>query len=139
MTPTRSQIETAGLVLAKIATADLWAAKPDAAMAITWAECFAVHDLQRGDLIDGVVELFADTTRKRGDRVLPADVIGQARRLRKSRMEREKATGEVDRAALSASRQAIADCLMCDPNGFIDTDDGMVARCSHGRQIGGSL
>ena len=136
MTPTRSQVETAGLVLGTIATADLWAAKPDKAMAYTWAECFAVHDLQRGDLFNAVVELFADTTRKRTDRILPADIIAHARRLRQARMEREKATGEVDRATLSAARQAIADCALCDPNGYIDAGDADT-RCSHGRQLGG--
>lgn len=137
MTPTRHDIETAGLVLAKIATADQWAAKPDAAMAVTWAECFQVHGLQRTDLLAAVVELFADTTRNRADRILPADVIRHARRLRTARMEREKATGQIDRGALSPGRQAILDCPQCDELGWIDADGG-VMRCQHRDQIGGA-
>lgn len=138
MTPTRSEIETAGLVLAKIATADQWAAKPDAAMAITWAECFAVHGLQRPDLMQAVVELYADTTRDKANRTLPADVIRHARRIRQARMEREKATGQIERAALSPDRQAILDCPLCDELGWIDAGDGAVVRCDHSRQIGGA-
>lgn len=137
-TPSRTEIETAGLVLAKIATADQWAAKPDAAMAVTWAECFAVHGLGRRDLLEAVIALYADDTRDKANRTLPADVIRHARRIRKARTDREKGTGDIDRAALTAARQAIADCPMCDPNGFIETEDGPVVRCSHGRQIGGA-
>ena len=137
MSPTRTEIETAGLVLGKIATADQWAAKPDAAMAVTWAECFAVHALQRQDLMAAVVALYADTTRDRTNRTLPADVIGHARRIRQARMEAEKGRGEVERAALSPARQAILDCRVCDANGWVESDAGLV-RCRHDRQIGGA-
>lgn len=128
--PTRTEIETASLVLAKIATADQWAAKPDAAMAVTWAECFAVHDLQSADLLPAVVRLYADDRRDKSNRTLPADVIAWARKLRQERMEREKATGEIDKAALAAERQDIADCDECDPNGWLDVGDG-VGKCTH--------
>lgn len=134
--PTTEEIQTASLVLAKIATADQWAAKPDAAMAATWAECFAVHDLQRVDLVPAVVRLYADDKRDKSNRTLPADVITWARKLRQERMEREKASGEVDKAALAAARRSIADCGMCDPNGWIESAGGALAKCTHGKQIG---
>lgn len=137
-TPTREEVQAAGLVLGKIATADQWAAKPDAAMAVTWAECFAVHGLQRADLIAGVVALYADDTRDKANRTLPADVIRYARKIRRDRMEREKITGDVDRAALAPGRRAIADCPLCDPSGWIERADGTLARCSHAQQVGGA-
>ena len=87
--PTRTQLDDALLVLGKIATADQWAAKPDVAMAATWAECFAVYGLQREDLIAAVVTMYADDTRDKSNRTLPADVIRHARRLRRDRSERE--------------------------------------------------
>lgn len=133
--PTRDEVETALLVLGKIATADQWGAKPDAAMAVTWAECFAVHDLQRADLLPAVVRLYADDKRDKANRTLPADVIVWARKLRQERMEREKASGELDKAALAAKRRSIADCPLCDPNGWLDTGAGL-AKCSHDRQVG---
>ena len=58
-------------------------------MAVTWAECFAVHDLGREDLLPAVVALYADDTRDKSNRTLPADVIRHARRLRRDRSERE--------------------------------------------------
>lgn len=135
MTPTRTQIETAGLVLAKIATADQWAAKPDTAMAITWAECFNVHNLQRPDLLAAVIALYADTTRDKTNRTLPADVIRHARRIRQARMETEKSTGHIERAALSPERRAIHDCPTCDPNGWIPYAAAGVTRCHHNQAI----
>ena len=106
-TPTREEVQTAGLVLGKIATADQWAAKPDAAMAVTWAECFAVHNLGRRDLLDGVVALYADDTRDKTNRTLPADVIRHARRLRRERSEREAAARAIAPGSpASAERRA---------------------------------
>ncbi|MGC5249639.1 hypothetical protein ACPXB3_22275 [Gordonia sp. DT219] len=134
--PTRPEIETASLVLAKIATADQWAAKPDAAMAVTWAECFAVHDLQRADLLPAVVRLYADDKRDKANRTLPADVIVWARKLRQERMEREKASGEIDKAALAASRREIAECPVCDPNGWVESAGGALVKCRHSKQVG---
>lgn len=136
--PTRDEVETATLVLGKIATADQWAAKPDTAMAVTWAECFAVHDLQRVDLLPAVVRMYADEKRDRTGRTLPADVIAWARKLRQERTEREKASGGQDRAALAAARRNIVDCPTCDPNGWIESADGTLARCRHDRQIDGA-
>ncbi|GAA1891716.1 hypothetical protein [Williamsia serinedens] len=135
-TPTRAEIETASLVLAKIATADQWAAKPDAAMAITWAECFAVHGLQRDDLLAGVVRLYADDKRDRSGRTLPADVIAQARKLRQDRQEREKARleGLPSVRELSPERRAILACDRCDPNGWLDIAETAV-KCTHGREL----
>lgn len=138
MTPTRTEIETAGIVLGKIATADQWGAKPDAAMAVTWAECFAVYDLQRPDLLEGVVRLYADDTRDKANRTLPSDVIRYARKLRQQRMEREKAIGSVDREALSAARREISECPICDPNGWVEDGEGRMERCPHLRGIGGA-
>lgn len=135
MTPTRNDIETASLVLAKIATADQWAAKPDAAMAVTWAECFAIHGLQRADLLPAVVRLYADDKRDKSNRTLPADVIAWARKLRQERMEREKASGEIDRAALAQARRDVADCPVCDPNGWIESPTGALTKCGHPRQV----
>lgn len=136
-TPTSTEIKTAMLVLGKIATADQWGAKPDAAMAVTWAECFAVYGLQLPDLLEGVVRLYADDTRDKSNRTLPSDVIRYARKIRQQRMESEKATGQIERAALSPERQAILDCPLCDANGWIETDAGTLARCPHNQQIGG--
>lgn len=135
---TRADVETALLVLGKIATADQWGAKPDAAMAVTWAECFAVYGLGRQDLLDGVIRLYADDTRDKVNRTLPSDVIRYARRLRQQRMEREKASGELDRAALTARRQEIADCEYCDDNGWREVGDGPVVRCTHARLLSGA-
>lgn len=132
---TRTDIENASLVLAKIATADQWAAKPDTAMAVTWAECFAVHNLQRDDLLAAVIALYADHTRDKSQRTLPSDVIRYGRRIRADRTEREKVQGAIDKTRLDASRRLIADCPICDPNGFIDTPDGKVTRCHHDRQV----
>lgn len=133
--PARSEIETASLVLAKIATADQWAAKPDAAMAVTWAECFAVHDLQRADLLPAVVRLYADDKRDHSNRTLPSDVIHWARKLRQERMEHEKASEVIDVAALSPARRDAIECTACDPNGWIETADGALQRCTHSRQV----
>lgn len=129
-----ADVRTAGMVLAKIAAIDMWAAKPDAAMALAWAECFAVHDLQAPDLLAGVTALYADDTRDKKNRTLPADVIGHARRIRRNRVEQEKITGALDCRTLSPERAAIAACDLCDPNGYIDTGTA-VARCNHNRQI----
>ena len=76
--------------------------------------------------------------RDKSNRTLPADVIVWARKLRQERMEREKASGEIERAALTAARRDIAECVLCDPNGWIESAGGALAKCSHGRQIGGA-
>lgn len=132
---TRTDIENASLVLAKIATADQWAAKPDTAMAITWAECFAVHQLGRDDLLTAVIALYSDDTRDKANRTLPADVIRYARKIRGDRTEREKVQGAIDKTKLDAKRRAIAECALCDPNGWIDTAGGAVVRCMHLEQV----
>lgn len=133
-TPSRTEVETALLVLGKIAAVDQWAAKPDAAMAVAWAECFAVYGLGRKDLLDAVTRMYADDKRDKANRTIPADVIAWARKLRDRRAEAEKASGAVDREALTARRRAIEDCRMCDPSGWIETSAGLT-RCGHGRQI----
>lgn len=133
--PTKAEIETAAIILGKIATADQWAAKPDAAMAITWAECFKVHALQRPDLLEAVIRYFADDTRDKTNRTLPSDIIRPARELRRQRAEVEKNAGQTDIRKLDPARKAIEACTDCDPNGFIDIGE-QVARCDHRRQIG---
>lgn len=134
-TPTQTEIETAAIILGKIATADQWAAKPDAAMAITWAECFKVHNLQRPDLLEAVIRYFADDSRDKTNRTLPSDIIKPARELRRQRGEREKTAGQSDVRKLDPARQAIAACNLCDPNGFIDIGEA-VAHCDHRKQVG---
>lgn len=131
---TTTEIKNALIVLGKIATADQWAAKPDPAMAVTWAECFAVHDLGLPDLMAAVIALYADETRDKANRTLPADVIRYARPIRRQRAEREKITGTIDREALSERRRAIDACTLCDPNGWIDTPD-CLTRCNHQQQL----
>lgn len=133
--PTRTEIETAVLVLGKIATADQWAAKPDPAMAITWAECFAIHKLGRQDLMAAVIAMYADDTRDKANRTLPADVIRYARPIRRERTEREKVPGTaIDHTAADERRRTIDACPLCDPNGWIETPDGLT-KCDHRKQI----
>ena len=132
--PTKHDVQTAALVLGKIATLDQWAAKPDAAMAVSWAECFKVHDLSRTDLLAAVTAMYADDTRDKANRTLPADVIRYARPIRRQRTEREKATGELDRTAASERRRAIDECQACDPSGWIESPNGLV-RCTHSPQL----
>ena len=136
--PTRTQLDDALLVLGKIATADQWAAKPDVAMAATWAECFAVYGLQREDLIAAVVTMYADDTRDKSNRTLPADVIRYARRIRRDRAERQKApSAAVDQTQHDERRRRITDCGACDQNGWRELGDGTVDRCAHPQQLTG--
>lgn len=74
-------------------------------MAVTWAECFAVHNLQRDDLLAAVIALYADHTRDKSQRTLPLNVIRYARRIRADRTEREKVQGAIDKNRIDASRR----------------------------------
>lgn len=133
--PTQTEIETAAIILGKIATADQWAAKPDTAMAITWAECFKVHNLQRPDLLEAVIRYFADDSRDKTNRTLPSDIIKPARELRRQRGEAEKTAGHKDVRKLDPARQAIELCDYCDPNGWIEIN-GYAHRCDHRKMLG---
>lgn len=99
--PTPEQISDAAAVLAKVKAHDPSAPNPDAAVALAWAEAFAVHGLKRDDLLAGVRVLYSDTERQR-DRVLAVDVIKRARQIRRERAERD------DQAA-RARRESIID------------------------------
>ena len=130
-TPNATQIADAAKVLAKVKAHDPGASNPDRAVALAWAEAFAVHGLELRDLLDGVRDLFADDKRPR-DRVLAADVIRKARAVRADRAERERVAGTPEQ--LSAKRAAIEACTLCDPNGWADGLSG-VYRCQHPKAL----
>lgn len=129
--PTPDDVRATARTLAWIRSYDAGFPRADEAMVLAWARAFARHQLAPQDLEAGVDALFADDTRPR-DRVLPADVIRQARKHRADRAEREKATGTEH--ALTTARQATIDCPMCDPNGWIETDTGL-RRCGHNPRL----
>lgn len=119
-------------------TAPRWHDDPDAAKvtADIWADMFNRHKLNKRDLLDAVVRRAADNPLTAPE---PGEIIAVARGVRRERGEREKApSAVVDQSALDERRLAIEACGMCDPNGWIETDDGSLMRCGHGRQIGGA-
>lgn len=134
MNPTPDEVRATSRTLAWIRSYDANFPRADEAMTLAWSRAFAHHGLTWPDLETGVDRFFADANRPR-DRVLPADIIRTAREARRQRAEREKITGDIDRAALTPARQAILDCTDCDPNGFIEGPDGRLHRCQHNRKL----
>lgn len=117
-------------------TAPRWHDDHDAARATAdiWAKMFNRHTLTKPDLLDAVVRRAADNPITAPE---PGEIIAVARAVRRERSEREKAPSmQIDRDAADERRQAIEACRLCDPNGWIDTDDGRLTRCDHNRQIG---
>lgn len=133
-TLTPDQIRDTSEALAWIRSHDPTFPIADDPMILAWAGAFAHYDLSKTDLFDGVNAHFRDIMRPR-DRVLPADIIRPAREARRQRAEHERASGTTNLEALSPRARAIADCERCDPNGWIETRDGRLRRCTHHREL----
>ena len=117
-------------------TAPRWHDDTDAARATAdiWAQMFNRHKLTKTDLHQAVITRASDNPITAPE---PGELIAVARAIRRDRGEREKApSATTDRTQLEAKRQQIEDCPTCDPNGFIETADGPLARCTHNPQIG---
>ncbi|MDH6283133.1 hypothetical protein [Prescottella agglutinans] len=92
----------AAQVLALCASKDPWFPKPDNEsgdnpLIYGWAEQFAKHKLDRGDLLEGV--RLAYDAHGSGFKPLPADIVGYARKVRRERSEFEGPEARATREA----------------------------------------
>ncbi|MGY1945311.1 hypothetical protein [Nocardia asiatica] len=85
----------AAQVLAKCACYDPVFSKPDAALAVGWAEAFSRYQLDLPDLLAAVTAHYCESS----ERAMPASLIRLAREIRRVRGEREKADQEHHAAA----------------------------------------
>ncbi|MGW4325421.1 hypothetical protein ACWEKR_05965 [Nocardia sp. NPDC004573] len=85
----------AAKVLAKCACYDPMFSKPDAALAVGWAEAFSRYDLPLSDLLEAVTAHYCESS----ERAMPASLIRLAREIRRVRGEREKGDQEHHAAA----------------------------------------
>lgn len=115
-------------------TAPRWHDDLDAARATAdiWAQMFNRHTLTERDLTQAVIIRAADNPTTAPE---PGEIIATARAIRRERSEREKAPGKtIDRTAADERRRTIDACPLCDPNGWIETPDGLT-KCDHRKQI----
>ncbi|WP_280317259.1 hypothetical protein [Nocardia wallacei] len=80
----------AAQVLAKCACYDPVFSRPDAALAVGWAEAFDRYQLELPDLLAAVTSHYSESA----DRAMPVHLIRIAREIRRVRAEREKAATE---------------------------------------------
>lgn len=76
-------LETAAAVLAKASLYDPTFARPDAGVAVAWAE--ALGPVDKADALQAVADHYATQTR----RVMPADVLAGVKRIRTERVTRD--------------------------------------------------